>query len=75
MKFLLNKLKADEIEILSKLLLDISKGILGAPLVVYFLKDFSVIVMATIFVVDFSLVILLFIGSIYLHRLGRKRRT
>lgn len=74
MKHLLNKLKADEFEILSKLLLDISRGILGVPLVVYFLKDFSVIVMATIFMVDFIVVILLFAASIYLHRLGKRRR-
>lgn len=73
MKFLLNKLKADELEILSKLLVDISKGILGAPLVVYFLKDFSAVVMTVVFVVDLILVFLLFIASIYLHRLGKRR--
>lgn len=75
MKFLLNKLRVDELEIFSKLLLDISKGILGAPLVVYFLKDFSAVVMVVVFVVDLILVASLFIMSIYLHRLGKRRSS
>lgn len=72
-KRILGKLEADEVKDLSKFFMDIAKGVLGAPLVIYLILGFSPLVLATIFVVDFLLALGLVILAIYLKRYSKRR--
>lgn len=70
-KLALNK---DELEILSKFLIDVAKGILGVPLIAYFIQGFSTLVLLGVFMVDFVLVTIFLIFAIKLSRAASKRR-
>lgn len=73
-KRILDKLEADELEDLSKFLMDIAKGVLGAPLVIYLVAGFSVLVLAVISVVNFVLALGLVLLAIYLKRYSKRKR-
>ncbi len=73
MRLLPRKFNADELKIFSNFLIDVAKGILGVPLIAYFLKDFSPIAIGAVFMVDFIIVILLLATAIYLHRVAKER--
>lgn len=74
-KKILRGLEADELKSLSQLFFDIAKGILGAPLVVYFVSGFSGVVLFAVFMVSLVLAIGSAILAIYLLRLSKKKGT
>lgn len=69
------KLKLDsyELEALSKFLVDIAKGILGVPLVIYLVSGFSLLVLAGMFVLDLLVVIALLVLALIIHRLAKRK--
>ena len=73
-KRILKKLETDELVDLSKFFMDIAKGVLGVPLVVYLVSGFSPVVMTLFFVLDLSLVVIFLIVAIKLSRVAKRRR-
>lgn len=71
----LDKLNADELEILSKFIIDIAKGIIGVPIVVYFVSDFSIIVLTQIFMIDLITVTSFLSVAFKLRRLAKRRKS
>lgn len=62
-----------ELEALSKFLVDIAKGILGVPLVIYLVSGFSLLVLAGMFVLDLLVVIALLVLALIIHRLAKRK--
>lgn len=73
-KKLLDKLEPEELTDLSKFFIDIAKGLMGAPLVVYLVTGFSNLVLFMMFVLDLILVFGCWIIAIKLSRESRRRR-
>lgn len=73
-KRFLKGLEADELVDLAKFFMDVAKGALGVPLVIYLVSGFSPVVIALFFVVDLSLVIIFLIIAIKLSREAKRRR-
>lgn len=63
----------DELEILSKFLIDVAKGILGVPLIIYFIKDSSLLVLLGLFMLDLFVVLLLLMIAIILRRKAKRK--
>lgn len=70
---ILNILNPEELNTLSKFLIDVAKGILGVPIIAYLITGFSVIALFAGFVLDLLLVFLLIITAFKLNRLAMKR--
>lgn len=71
---LLKILEADELQTLSGFLIDVAKGILGVPIVVYFLTGFSVVALSLGFMLDLLVVALLIIIAFKLKRIAKRRK-
>ena len=71
---ILAKLEVDELEDFSKFFMDIAKGVLGVPLVIYLVRGFSLLVLVAASVVNFILAFGLVILAIYLKRHSKRRR-
>ena len=67
------RLDKDELEVLSKFLVDIAKGILGVPLVIYLVSGFSLLVLAIMFMLDLVIVIALLVLALIIHRLTKRK--
>lgn len=68
-----NKLDGDELKDLSKFFMDVAKGILGVPLIVYLVAEFPPIVNLMLFVLDLGLVIGFIALAIYLSRRSKRK--
>lgn len=55
--------------------MDVAKGILGVPLVVYLVADFPLLVNISLFVLDLVLVIVLLVIAFKLSREARRRKN
>lgn len=71
---LVRKLDAEELLMLSKFFMDVAKGILGVPLIVYLVADFSLVVNIGVFVLDLILVIIFLITAFKLGRISKRRK-
>lgn len=71
---LVRKLDAEELLMLSKFFMDVAKGILGVPLVVYLVADFSLIVNIGVFVLDLMLVVIFLVVAFKLGRISKRRK-
>lgn len=70
----LNIFTMEELDVLSKFLIDVAKGVLGVPLVVYFLTGFSGTILVIGFVLDLILVILFLTVAFKLGRISKRRK-
>ncbi|MBI2039825.1 hypothetical protein HYT18_02010 [Candidatus Microgenomates bacterium] len=66
-------LDKDELGALSKFMVDVAKGILGAPLIIYLVSGFSLLVLLIIFLIDLAVVTLFLIGALQIHRVAKRR--
>lgn len=71
---LVRKLDAEELSSLSKFLMDVAKGILGVPLIVYLVVDFPLIVNISLFVLDLILVVIFLVIAFKLGRISKRRK-
>lgn len=71
---LVRKLDAEELSMLSKFFMDVAKGILGVPLIVYLVADFPPIVNISLFVLDLILVVIFLVIAFKLGRISKKRK-
>ena len=72
---LLNRLHPSELATLSQFFIDVAKGILGVPIVVYFISGFSAIVLLVGLVLDLILVILFLSLAFKLARVAKRRNN
>lgn len=68
------KITAEELKILSQFFVDISKAILGVPVVAYFISGISPILLITGFILDFIVVILCLFIAFKLGRIAKRRQ-
>jgi len=66
-------LSSEELEILSNFLIEVAKGILGVPIVVYFISGFSTLALILGFVLDLIVVIICLSGAIKVRRMAKRR--
>ncbi len=71
-KRILGKLEADELKDLAKFFMDIAKGVLGAPLVIYLVSSFPLLVLAIVAVVNFILALGFISLSFYFKRYSKR---
>lgn len=74
-KKLLSKLTADELTILSKFLIDVAKGVLGVPIIAYFISGFSRVTLVLGFMLDLVIVILSVMLSFKIGRMAKRRQN
>lgn len=74
-KNILKRLDPDELDDLSKFFMDVARGALGVPLVIYLVSGYSPVVITLLFVLDLALVIIFLIIAIKLSREAKRRRN
>ncbi|MBI4038869.1 hypothetical protein HY384_02825 [Candidatus Daviesbacteria bacterium] len=72
---LLTKLTTEELKILSQFFIDVAKGVLGVPIIAYFISGISQIALLLGFMLDLVIVTTCVILAFKLGRVAKRRQN